>query len=156
MPFFVSTTRINELGQRQIDCKNALRHFSLSQSAVHCRSHDYEEMTIVVIKRTEKHSLPSSSTSSGCQSVSNFILGHSNSLSNRKRMVSTLCCGFKKLLGSSHSSNLDEGYPSRDENAISCKFEFMCITIHYILRIRGDKFMIWLDTLDFLFLCNLD
>ena len=57
-------------------------------------------------------------------------------------MVSTLCCGFKKLLGSSHSSNLDEGYPSRDEYAISSKFEFMWITIQYILRIWGDKFML--------------
>lgn len=37
-------------------------------------------------------------------------------------MFSTFCCGyrFKKLLGSSHSSSLDEGYPSRDEYAISC------------------------------------
>ena len=65
-----------------------------------------------------------------------FIIGHSTyNLSNRKRMVSTLCCGFKKLLGSSHSFNLDEGYPRREEYAISSKFEFMWITIEYILRI---------------------
>lgn len=66
-------------------------------------------------------------------------------------MVSTLCCGyrFKKLLGSSHSSSLDEGYPRRDECAISCKFEFMWITIQYIIRIRGDKFM--LCSIDYIF-----
>ena len=58
-----------------------------------------------------------------------LFLGTVHSLSNRKRMVSTLCCGFKKLFESSHRSNLDEGYPSRDEYAFSCKFEFMWITI---------------------------
>ena len=73
-----------------------------------------------------------------------LFLGTVHSLSNRKKMVSTLCCGFrfKKLFGSSHSSSLDEDYPRRDEYAISCKFKFMWRTIQYILRIRGDKFML--------------
>ena len=73
-----------------------------------------------------------------------LFLGTVRSLSNRKKMVSTLCCGyrFKKLFGSSHSSSFDEGYPRRDEYAISCKFKFMWRTIQYILRIRGDKFML--------------
>ncbi|XP_015777230.1 PREDICTED: uncharacterized protein LOC107355211 isoform X2 [Acropora digitifera] len=40
-------------------------------------------------------------------------------------MVSKLCCGFKKLLESSHSSNFDEGYPRREEyaNPVQCTEE---------------------------------
>ena len=52
-------------------------------------------------------------------------------------MASKLCCGFQTLLGSTHCSNLDEGYTRREEYAISSMFEFMWITIHSILRIWG-------------------
>ena len=120
--------KVRNVGARNNGSKSATS-LSLSQSAVHCRSHDNKEMTSEGIYSGNIIPFRSVIDQLKVSTCAILFLGTVYSLSNRKRMVSTLCCGFKKLFGSSHRSNLDEGYPSRDEYAFSCKFEFMWITI---------------------------